>query len=193
MPGTINSKAEYYALARRHLLGNTIQQWTWREFQKMMIDSGIYDFTVPHTVAMRGMTTASKQIQGYDFDAVTAFRRGLAAICNGMNHGDILVDEQAPDHLSTLKGEVMRNQFYLYMRYDQTPGLRMRAAYPTMKHMEGLRAVHLLKQHMDAPSWDMLNDLFDRYPDAMIEFSCYSRPVGHFKLNTIFWEVRTGY
>ena len=106
----------------------------------------------------------------------------------------ILVDEQAPDDLSTLKGEVMRpNMDYLYMRYDQTPGLRMRQAYPTMKHIWGLKAVNLLKRHLDAPSWDCLQDIFDRYPNAIVELTCYSKSVGIFGWNTIFWEIRIGY
>jgi len=185
----INSKAEYYALARRHLLGNTIQQWTYCEFSSRMQDP-IRIREIPARVALRGLTPQSKSLQAYDLTPAQAWSRA-AASCHPSE--DILIDEQAPDHLSTLKGEVMRTERYLYMRYDQTPGLRMRAAYPTMKHVEGLRAVNLLKQHMDNPSWECLQDLFDRYPDAMIEFSCYSIPVGRFKWNTITWEVRTGY
>lgn len=184
--GRIASKAEYYALARRHLLGNTIRQWTWEDFQ--------VELNPPRTVGVRSLTTTSQAVQRYDL-AYFDLHNHIASCAKwyNINPNDILIDEQAPDHLSTLKGEVMRTERYLYMRYDQTPGLRMRQAYPTMKHMEGLSVVRMLKHYMDNDSWEMLNDMFDRYPDAMVEFSCYSVRLGRFGLNTIFWECRTHY
>jgi hypothetical protein len=198
----INSKKEYYALARRHQLGNTIRQWTWREFVEML-DRGETE-TFPKRVALRGMTPASKAIQKYDLTLKMAYRRGLTI---KVPQDEILVDEQAPDHLSTLRGEVMRDERYWYLRYDMTPGARMRTVMDTedftfpvfparvrgMAHEYGLKAQSLLKQYMDENSWIMLMDLFDRYPEAIIEFSCYSKRLGYFNLNTIFWECRTGY
>lgn len=203
MPGQrIESKKEYYELARRHLLGNTIRQWTWDEFVKMLDLDKIETF--PKRVALRGMTPASKAIQKYDLTLKMAYRRGLTI---KVPQNEILVDEQAPDHLSTLKGEVMRDEKYLYLRYDMTPGARMRTVMDTedftfpvfpprvrgMMHLEGIRAVELIRGRMDTIGWEMLNDIFDRYPDAMVEFSCYSKRIGWAQSNVVFWEVRTGY
>lgn len=193
----INSKKEYYALARRHLLGNTVSQWTWGEFTELLRQGA----KIPSRVALRGMTPASKAIQKYDLTTKMAYRRGLRS---KVSHDEILVDEQAPDDFSTLKGEVMRDTNYLYMRYDMTPGLRMRAAYAWdgppgsvipprprgMAHASGLQAQGLLKRHMDYASWEMLMELFDRFPESIVEFSCYSKRLGKFGLNSVFWEVR---
>jgi hypothetical protein len=165
-----------------------------------MLDRGEVE-TFPKRVALRGMTPASKAIQKYDLTLRMAYLRGSTI---KVPQDEILVDEQAPDHLSTIKGEVMRDSRYLYMRYDMTPGLRMRAAYDYdgppgsviparcrgMAHAWGLEVQVLLKRYMDESSWDMLMDLFDRFPESIVEFSCYSKRVGHFALNTIFWECR---
>ncbi len=181
----INSKTEYYALARHHRLGNTIRQWTEHEFMALRVS---HPGEVPRVVAVRGTTPASQRYQAYNLTPHQAARRTAEA---SIRHGlQVLIDEQAPDDLSVLKGEVMRTPKYFYMRYDETPGLRMRDAYPTMKHAEGLEVVMRLRRTMDASSWAHLNRLFDEYPDAVVEFTVYSKPLGHFGWNTIFWEVR---
>lgn len=205
----IRSKAEYFTLARRHLLGNTIKQWTFAEFTRMLFGFE----ALPPLVALRGTTPDSKKIQQYNLTPEAAYRRGWEAIKMRIaQRAEILVDEQAPDHLSTLKGEVMRNAQYLYMRYDKTPGMRMRDAFDWdertitglttipipyrrrgMAHAHGLKALHLLRHHMDAASMEMLHDIWDGYPDAIVEFSCYSTRVGVLEHNTVFWEVRTSY
>lgn len=187
----INDKPTYYKLARRHELGNTINQWTWAEF--MELDCVVYGTDNIRRVAMRGTTPDSSRIQKYDLTVYQACQRGIQAIRDGISPLDILVDEQAPDDVSVLKGEVMLSERHYELRYDMTPGLRMRQAYPIMKHLHGLPALRLIKSVMDAPSWDMLNDIFRRYPDAHVEFTSYARTVGLFGWNTLFWEVRTGY
>ena len=204
MSAQINSKSEYYALARRHLLGNTIRQWTANEFVTLYEHK---DASLPKTVALRGMTPASKKFQAYDLTLVEARFRVNWVRLSGLAVTTVLIDEQAPDHLSTLKGEVMRCEKYLYLRYDMTPGLRMREAmaeddftFPVfpervrgMAHVDGIRAVELIRSKMDSIGIEMLNDIFDRFPDAIVEFSCYSKRIGWACSNTVFWEVRCGY
>lgn len=180
----INSKPEYYHLARQGLLGNTIRQWTVEEFCRIVQTS---PGSVPRRVAVRGRTPACAKYQGYDLTHGQAITRCWQA---GFRGHQVFIDEQAPDHRCLIKGEVMRDERYWYMRYDCTPGLRMREAYPIMKHAWGLTVECLLKHFMDASSWDCLQDLFDRYPEACVEFSVYDHAVGHYQWNTVFWEVR---
>lgn len=148
----------------------------------------------PSRIALRGMTPESKKIQAYDLTYGQVLERGMGAILRGeASHEDILVDEQAPDADLTLQGEVYPSTaepWHLYLRYNDIPGIRMRQAFDIMKHVWGLRASHLLQSRMDAPSWEFLNDLFREYPKSIVEFTCYRYSLGHFKWNTIFWEVR---
>ena len=75
--------------------------------------------------------------------------------------------------------------------------------FPVVQHVEGLRAVMLLKHYMDVMSWEKVQDLLSCQLDGsneefnfhypVIEFACFDKPVGVFKWNTIFWEVRTDY
>lgn len=174
----ILSKAEYFRLAKTLVLGNQIAQWPGEDFYR----DPPKNLTC---VAVRGLTPDSRKYQAYDLTVP----RALSLL---QRHGarNFLVDEQAPDHLSTVKGEIMRDERIVYMRYDQTPGLRMRQAYPIMRHTWGLQALSLVRTQMDQPSWEQLHQLWDDYPDSIIEFSCYSIRVGILRLNTIFWEVR---
>jgi hypothetical protein len=186
----ITNKTEYYRLARRHLLGNTIRQWSRTEFAALRDNAKRHpgDVVVPGVVALRGTTPQSQLYQGYNLTPDEAMERATNA--HNLHGIELLVDEQAPDDLSVIKGEVMRTERYLYMRYDETPGLRMREAYPIMKHAEGLEVVQRLRRAMDASSWQCLNQLFDEYPDSIVEFTVYSKALGHFNRNTVFWEVR---
>jgi len=48
-----------------------------------------------------------------------------------------------------------------------------------------------LDRFMDPSSRDDLEQLFDLYPDATVEFTCYQMDLGTIpRRNTIFWEVR---
>lgn len=181
---TINSKAEYFALARKGLLGNQIRQWTLEQFRTALRDN---PGSVPGSVAVRGTTPASKEYQGYNLTTTQAISLCEQAAAKGFQ---LFIDEQAPDDRCVLKGEVMCDEYSLYMRYDQTPGLRMREAFDIMKHTKGLRALVTLKHYMDASSWDTLCRLLEEYPDSMIEFSVYDHCLGTENRNTIFWEVR---
>lgn len=91
----------------------------------------------------------------------------------------------------TIQGEVQRQPGGLYLRYT-TVDKPMRVAWKDEeRHAHGLAAQALIQHHMDAASWDDLNELLDAYDGAVIEFSCHSHDVGVcLRRNTIFWEVR---
>ncbi len=57
-------------------------------------------------------------------------------------------------------------------------------------HIFGLAALQVLKQRVPPDDLEMLFDLLDDWPGAIIEFSTYCQPVGIFKRNTVVWEVR---
>lgn len=188
----IPSKAKYYELARKGQLGNTLKQWTYLNFiEEHLIN--LFEIKSVKTIFGLRCSIPTSSIQGTDLTVLEVVRRVELAIKQGVDPATVYVDECAPDHLITLQGEVMRDEHYLRLRYNTVPGMRMRQAYPTMQHARGLTALLLLQRHADPMSMDMFNDIWGRYPSAIIEFSSYRCPVGQLQWNTLFWEVRDGY
>lgn len=104
--------------------------------------------------------------------------------------------ELAPDHINTLQGEVVRSDRYMHLHYTLHSHKRMRYTLndpAIVRHACGLQAQMLLKQYMDGHSWDTLQYIWDRWPDAIVEFCCYEKRVGVLNTNTLFWEARTHY
>jgi hypothetical protein len=91
----------------------------------------------------------------------------------------------------TLQGEVCRTfrGWEGFMGY--TPGLPMRKAFPFMRAVSGSEVLVLFDRWMDPSSQDDLRDLLDLYPDATVEFTCFTKDVGNIPCrNTILWETR---
>ncbi len=57
-------------------------------------------------------------------------------------------------------------------------------------HAFGLTALQILKQRVPPDDLEMLFDLMDDWPGAIIEFSTYYRSVGIYQRPTVVWEVR---
>lgn len=103
------------------------------------------------------------------------------------------MDDGAPDHKRTLQGEVCRTERGLQGFLEIGGHLPMRQAMAAglMKHYGYLQTKLLLDRYMDPSSRDDLDALLERYPDAAIEFTCFSVNAGVFpNRNCIFWEVR---
>jgi hypothetical protein len=102
--------------------------------------------------------------------------------------------EAAPDEHATIQGEVCRGlggwQGLLGLVVN---GKRMRDSMRDgdLKPVAGVQVVDLLNRYMDPASrWD-LDQLLDLYPDATVEFTCYTKEVGFLpSRNTIMWECR---
>jgi hypothetical protein len=103
---------------------------------------------------------------------------------------DFLLDESAPDERVVLQAEVTNSARFLDVRYALYSGVGMRLAYDVMKQAQGLVALTLLRQHLDAPSLDTLWDILRDYRDSVVELSSYPMGVGVLGWNTLFWEVR---
>lgn len=93
----------------------------------------------------------------------------------------------------TLQGEVCRTFRGLEGYLGHTPGFHMRPAMAAglLKHRSGSEVLTLTGRWMDPSSQDDLRELLDIYPDATVEFTCYSIDVGVIPgRNTFFWECR---
>lgn len=126
-----------------------------------------------------------------------------------------LMDNGVPNDKTTMQGEVVRTyrglESFLCVRdvllrnqamwnasssltYSLGPGLppmRQTIAAGLHRHRGEVETNVLLDRYMDPSSRDDLRDIMDLYPDAAVEFTCFSVNVGNLRArNTIFWEVR---
>ena len=103
-----------------------------------------------------------------------------------------IMDDGAPDDRRTLCGEVCRTHRGLegILGIVQMP-MREAIKRGLLKPVRGLEVNVLLDRYMDPSSRDDLDSLLELFPDAVVEFSCFTVNVGAFpRRNTIFWEVR---
>lgn len=104
-----------------------------------------------------------------------------------------IMDDGCPDEFRTLQGEICRTVRGVESFLEVGGRLPMRKAMAVgLFRSYGYAAtLVLLRDFMDGTSQDDLFALLDLYPDATIEFSCFSRNVGVFpNRNTLIWEVR---
>lgn len=105
-----------------------------------------------------------------------------------------VICEAAPDHLGTIQGEVCRGLWGLEGLMGRVVnGKRMRQSMADgdLKPIHGAAVLKVLDTFMDPSSRDDLDALFELYPDATVEFTCYACTLGSLPArNTIFWEVR---
>ncbi|WP_321471034.1 hypothetical protein [uncultured Paludibaculum sp.] len=78
----------------------------------------------------------------------------------------------------------------LYVKYTLNDPTNLRHSLEQRGQVvRGLRAWHLLRHYLEG-DLGQLTDIWDRYPDATIEASRFTRPVGVFHSQTVIWEVR---
>src|SRR5262245_40018257 len=102
-------------------------------------------------------------------------------------------NEGMPDEYLTIQGNVWLSETGLSLEYSREPNIGHRQAVrpPHLRTATGLMATSLLKTFMDPNSYDDLMELFELYPEAVVEFSTYSKKVGTSpQRNTVYWEVR---
>lgn len=178
----IQNKSEFYRLWTAGVLGNATRIWHGPSCVTRAIDSGAI------AVGFREIGKAG----GGHFEIVPR------ELINETAHKwclrycvDFTLSEAAPDHLATLQGEVCQTVTGWEAHLGLATGQRMREASKTWKRFTGVSVVIILNQFMDPSSRDSIDELFSLYPDAVIEFACYSRDIGTIpNRNTIIWEVR---
>lgn len=180
---TVNSKRQFFELWQAGVLGNKLRTWdNWADATCDGDKQGAFGFRELNPAGGGGafeiVYFGQVQITANKWDALG--RRYV--ICEG-----------APDEFGTIQGEVCRTIQGLSGMLGLSHGLRMRDAIKQglLTPRSGAAVLALLDRYMDPSSRDDLNALFELYPDATVEFTCYDRGVGDVPgRNTIFWEVR---
>jgi hypothetical protein len=180
----IKTKQEFYELWNSNKLGNKLRTWNTLEDLKKNGYTGLLGIRavlVGGGPFLHGFTATGVP------DAYKQFKK------LGVEKEDTVLCEAAPDEKVTLQGEVYRDVdgLYLFALENNLQGLRMRDALKLAREYHGLEALILLKKHLSAASYDDIMELFDLYPDSVIEFSAYSNCLGWAQgRNTLIWEVR---
>ncbi|MCD6359709.1 MAG: hypothetical protein J7M38_02520 [Armatimonadetes bacterium] len=180
---TVDTKSAFYELFLRGATGNCLRNWSYPDYLKSDFSGG---------VAVRLRNRASSLMK-YDLPGPAAVARYVRRLeqQHGISPDQVIVSELAPDDDLILQFEAMRCERYLYLRWNDTPGLRMRQAMENhCRHCWGLEAVERVRQALDAKSWNWLQELFDRYPDSIVEATAYRHGLGIYGWNTLFWEIR---
>lgn len=105
------------------------------------------------------------------------------------------IDNRVPDEKQTLQGEICRLCVPPF-GYSGTIGatklpMRVAMANRLLIPRSAAETIVLINTFMDPSSRDDVDAIFDLFPEATIEFTCFSCDVGNIPgRNTMFWEVR---
>lgn len=181
---TITTKEQFYKLWKSLALGNRIEVF---ENIDEFLQSG---FAGPISIRYReaGSPYKAFYIPAHKvLDKVTEFCK------RGADRSKFTFNESTPDDCLILQGEVA----YIYETGNGltlTFNRKQCSMKEAMLHPEqatGLRAKMIMEYYMNPKSMDMIRDLFEIYPDDVIEFGIYNKNLGVLPgHNVVIWEVR---
>lgn len=121
------------------------------------------------------------------------------------------MNESAPDDLLVIQGEVTLETGFMEVRYSTLKKPMRIALAEGQKVVRGLAARVLLRHYLDDLDYETLNEMLDTYrllesfrdlpvenpytlddpkTRVTVEFSVWSRPVGHLNRRMVVWEIR---
>lgn len=169
--------------------GNKIDAWP--SVTQFMADCNANRWPQDRPVALRNYEPGSPHCY-YDLlpnDAVNLY--GKLIFLDGVAPDSIYVNDSCnPDDKLVIQGEVSREPGGLHLRYSTVQKKMRLALAEDERYAIGAAANAILDHYVDASSREWIDELLDRYPDHVIEFSTFSVPWGSLNLPTIIWEVR---
>jgi hypothetical protein len=175
-------KADYYRRWEAMEFGNRVRMWP-------SLDALLAD-DYRGSLGVRCRVPAGPCRYGVDFADVRA-AVGELAVAADLTPSDFTFNESAPDDRLLLQGEFTYAIVGGHYLFGSTAKVPMRKALATGTHHWRLDALGRLKAVCWPKSYDMLVELTDLYPDAVVEFGVYSAAIGCWPgHNAIVWEVR---
>jgi len=181
---TITSKKQFYELWKGLRLGNRIAVF---ENVKEFLKSG---WTGSISIRYR---EAGSPYKAFHVPAHKVLDKVAEFVKQGANENLFTFNESAPDDCLLIQGEVQ----YVYetgngltLTYN-TKKCSMKEAMIDPLTATGLKAKMIMEYYMKPKSYEMIKDLFELYPDDVIEFGVYGRNLGIMSgHNCIIWEIR---
>jgi hypothetical protein len=182
-PPSIRYKTECYALYEAGFFGN--KALTWASYKE------IFESGWKGMVCMRSKRNIERRRVKYNIplDRVPSeIRRWVE---EGTPKNNIAFNQSMPDRSLLIQGEVCERGGDFYLTYTTIKKPMNLGLAEEEKVTSGLKAKIILQQTMSPSSYSDLEALLEIFPEAVIEFSTYSTPVGNINgRNTVIWEVR---
>jgi hypothetical protein len=106
-------------------------------------------------------------------------------------YGGVVFQQTMPDQDLIIQGALGSDPAGLWLDFCLEPNINFRQAMAKASQVQGLQTVMVLRSYVDPPSLDDLFELVERFPNAVIEFATFRRPVGVYPhRNTVIFEVR---
>ncbi len=177
------TKDEFYAGWMSLRFGNRIRMWG--NLEELLADD------YQGTVTVRTKVAGGECHYGVPGNMVESLLTGM--IRGGLKAEDFSFNESAPDNDLLIQGELCHDtQLGGYCLFSSTDKLPMRKALAASgTQYRGLQALGRLKHYCNTRGYEMLMELLDLYPEAVIEFGAYGHKLGVLPHNNVItWEVR---
>lgn len=180
----IGSKFGYYLLYGSGFLGN--KPLTWNSIEEIK-QSGWKD-----KICIRGRKGILREKSRFNLTIEDAINYIEQLGKEGISEEALTFNQSMPDEHLLIQGEIMRKVPEIYsLTYTTIKKPMNRAFEDETLHAKGLTALNLVKRNLYPSSYEDLQELFDFFPDSVIEFSAYDIGVGNLpNRNAIMWEVR---
>ena len=191
----ITNKSEYLRLASKGLLGNTLR--IWNSLDELMKRGCLDNTRLTIRNRIRSSPFFVPSVYAKDADKIVKEMIARGAAPESMYFQEVPHLAGCKDHKCQgcgrrINAEIMRDESsYVYMAYGTNPSLSLRADVIENGLIAcGLEALTRIKT-LDENCYETIQDIWDRYPDVVIEFTIFSSPVGEFKQNFVVWEARS--
>ena len=195
VPAQINTKTEFLRLSATGVLGNSLR--TWNDYPKFISEK--FDGRITIRNRNRQSKFMVPTLYSRDIDTVLLKMIKQGADINTMYiqevpHLDGCRDVKCQGCGRLMNAEIMRTERYISMIYGTHPNLSLRQdVLRNGKKLDGILAVDMIKRVGGIECYDCLQSIWDRFPDAIIEFTVFSSRVGVLNQHHVIWEVRTTY
>ncbi len=182
-PPAPTSKQDFYPRWRRGDFGNRIRMF---DTYQDLVESKYRG-----NVVIRYKEASSPYCRyGVPYEQVESVIQGFVA--KGAVPALFTFNEPAPDNDLLIQGEFYHDDEKGYALFCSTEQTQMRRALKNSgRQFLGLQALGRMQYYLNDNSYQMMTDLLDTYPGAVIEFSVYGHTLGTVPgHNTIIWEVR---
>ncbi|MCK9595579.1 hypothetical protein M0R19_00110 [Candidatus Pacearchaeota archaeon] len=181
-PKTIKTKEECYALYQSGFFGN--KPLTWNSYEEIIADGWL------GKVSMRSKKGAIRTSVKYKVPVENIQEMIKEMGREGVLEKEITFNESMPDDYISIQGEITRNENGLCLFYSTLKEPMNIALKQNSSQVEGLRAKIMLQNKISNQSYEDLMNIMDMFPNDIVEFSSWTKPVGLDKKDTIIWEVR---
>jgi hypothetical protein len=179
----IDNKREYYFLYGINFFGN--KPLTWDSIEEITKDGW------RGGICIRGLKGIPRSMARFDLNLEEAINYVKKLEKEGIPKEKLTFNQSMPNGHLLIQGEVMRSPNYYELTYTTIKEPMNYGLAKETLYEDGIKALNKLKQNLFPSSYENMQELFDLFPDSIIEFSSYNIPVGNLRnRNTIFWEVR---